>query len=64
MQSCGSGILIPDPNFSMPDPGSRVEKIPDPGSRVEKIPDPDLHQLDMAFGFESQTLNDQFSSER
>jgi hypothetical protein len=23
---------IPDPNFSIPDPGSRVKKIPDPGS--------------------------------
>ncbi len=27
----GSGIFIPDPNFS--GPGSRVKKIPDPGSR-------------------------------
>jgi hypothetical protein len=44
-------MLIPDPNFSIPDPVSRVEKIPDPNfsipdpvSRVEKIPDPDPHQ--------------------
>ncbi len=30
---CGSGMFIPDPNFSHLDRGSRVEKIPDPGSR-------------------------------
>jgi hypothetical protein len=24
---------IPDPDFSIPDPGSRVKKIPDPGSK-------------------------------
>ncbi len=24
-------MFIPDPNFSIPDPGSRVKKIPDPG---------------------------------
>jgi hypothetical protein len=29
---CGSGMFIPDPNFSNPDPGSRVKKISDPGS--------------------------------
>ncbi len=28
---CGSGRFIPDPNFSIPDPGSRVQKILDPG---------------------------------
>jgi hypothetical protein len=27
-----SGMFIPDPNFSIRDPGSRVKKIPDPGS--------------------------------
>ncbi len=27
-QCCRSGINIPDPNFSIPDPGSRVKKIP------------------------------------
>ncbi len=27
---CGSGMLISDPNFSIPDPGSKVKKIPDP----------------------------------
>jgi hypothetical protein len=26
-------IFIPDPKFSIPDPGSRVKKTPDPGSR-------------------------------
>ncbi len=31
-QSCGSGMFIPDPNFSIPDPGSRVKNISDPGS--------------------------------
>jgi hypothetical protein len=25
-------MFIPDPNFSIPDTGSRVKKIPDPGS--------------------------------
>jgi hypothetical protein len=25
-------MFIPDPNFSIPDPGSRVKKIPDPES--------------------------------
>jgi hypothetical protein len=35
-QSCGSGMFIPDPNFSTPDPGSRVEKI--------RIPVLDPHQ--------------------
>jgi hypothetical protein len=28
------------PIFSIPDPGSRVDKKPDPGSRVGKIPGP------------------------
>ncbi len=32
MQCCGSGMFIPDPNFSLPNRGSRVKKIPDPGS--------------------------------
>jgi hypothetical protein len=39
MQCCGSGMFIPDPNFSFPDPnffhpGSliRIFSIPDPGS--------------------------------
>ncbi len=31
-QCCGSGMFIPDPNFSIPGPGSRIKKIPDPGS--------------------------------
>jgi hypothetical protein len=29
----GSGMFIPDPNFSIPDFESRVKKIPDPGSK-------------------------------
>jgi hypothetical protein len=29
-QCCGPGMFIPDPNFSLPDPGSK--KHPDPGS--------------------------------
>jgi hypothetical protein len=28
IQCCGSEMFIPDPNFSIPDPGSRVKKIP------------------------------------
>jgi hypothetical protein len=37
IQCCGSGISrIPDPNFSIPDVGSRVKKNPAPG--------PDPHQ--------------------
>jgi hypothetical protein len=28
-QCCGSGMFIPDPNFSIPDTGSRVKKILD-----------------------------------
>jgi hypothetical protein len=28
---------IPDPNFSIPDPGSRVKKIPDPGSASKNL---------------------------
>ncbi len=31
-QCCGPTMFIPDPNFSIPDPGSRVKKNPDPGS--------------------------------
>ncbi len=40
-QCCGSGMFFLDPGclsririFSIPDPGSRVEKIPDSGSRI------------------------------
>jgi hypothetical protein len=33
-QCWGSGIFIPDPIFSIPDPGSRVDKIPDPHQRI------------------------------
>jgi hypothetical protein len=29
-QCCGSGIFIPDPNFSIPNPGSKRFLIPDP----------------------------------
>jgi hypothetical protein len=29
------GCLSPDPDFSIPDPGSRVKKIPDPGFRIQ-----------------------------
>jgi hypothetical protein len=32
-----SGLFIPDPNFSSPDPVSRVKKIPDPDSDPFKI---------------------------
>jgi hypothetical protein len=28
------GYRIPDPNFSIQDPGSRVDKIPDPHQRI------------------------------
>ncbi len=35
---CGSGMFIPDPNFSIPDQGSKRFRIPDPG--VKKAPDP------------------------
>jgi hypothetical protein len=35
-QYCGSGMFIPDPNFSIPDLGSRVKKIPDSGSASNK----------------------------
>jgi hypothetical protein len=53
-QCCGSKMFIPDPNFSIPDPGSRVKNIPDPGSWSASknlsnqqffIPDPDLDYL-------------------
>jgi hypothetical protein len=30
VQCCGSGMFIPDPNFSLPDPGSKRFRIPDP----------------------------------
>jgi hypothetical protein len=33
----GSLSLIPDPNFSIPDSGSRVKKIPDPGSASKNL---------------------------
>jgi hypothetical protein len=29
MQCCGTVMFIPDPVFSIPDPGFRFEKIPD-----------------------------------
>ena len=29
--------MIPDPNFSIPDHGSRVKKIPDPGSASKNL---------------------------
>jgi hypothetical protein len=29
-QCCGSGMFIPDPQFSIPDPGSKIFLIPDP----------------------------------
>jgi hypothetical protein len=32
-----TGSRIPDPNFSNPDPGSRVKKIPDPGSASKNL---------------------------
>jgi hypothetical protein len=28
-QCCGSGMFIPDPNFSIPNPGSKIFRIPD-----------------------------------
>ncbi len=31
-QCCGSGMFIPDPNLSIPDPGSWVKNIGDPES--------------------------------
>jgi hypothetical protein len=30
-------MSIPDPNFSIPDPGSRIKTIPDPGSAPKKV---------------------------
>ncbi len=39
-QCCGSGMFIPDPNFSIADPDPNFS-IPDPKrSRVEKVQDP------------------------
>ena len=32
IQCCGSGMFIPDPSFSIPDPESRIKKILDSGS--------------------------------
>ncbi len=32
LQCCDSGMFIPDPIFSISDPGSRFDKIPDPES--------------------------------
>ncbi len=37
MQCCGSGMFIPDPNFSLPDPGSKRFRIPDPHQRIEVL---------------------------
>ncbi len=37
---CGSGMVIPDPNFSIPNPGSKRFRIPDPGAKRFRIPDP------------------------
>ncbi len=36
-QSYGCRIFIPDPNFSIPDPGSRVKKIRDLGSSSKNL---------------------------
>ncbi len=33
-QCCGSGMFIPDPNFSVPDPGSKRFRFPDPRQRI------------------------------
>jgi hypothetical protein len=44
-QCCGSWMFIPDPNFSILGPGSRVRKFPDLGSRVRKIPDPESERF-------------------
>jgi hypothetical protein len=30
-------MFIPDPNFSIPDPESRVKKIPDPGAASKNL---------------------------
>jgi hypothetical protein len=39
---CGSGIFIPDPEFSILDPGSKKHRIPssDPRQRVEVFSTP------------------------
>jgi len=37
---CGSGTLIPDPSFSIPEPGPTRLRIPDPGPTRFRIPDP------------------------
>ncbi len=34
-QCHGSGMFIPDPNFSIREPVSRVKKIPDPHQRIK-----------------------------
>jgi hypothetical protein len=34
---CGSSMFIPDPIFSVPDSGFRVDKIPDPGSASKNL---------------------------
>ncbi len=36
-QCCGSGIFIPDPNFSIPDPGSRGKKSRIPNTAFVKL---------------------------
>ncbi len=33
-QFYGAGMFIPDPNFSIPDPGSKRFRIPDPGPHL------------------------------
>jgi hypothetical protein len=37
MQCCGSGMFIPDPNFSILDPGSKNHRIPDLGSTTKNL---------------------------
>jgi hypothetical protein len=48
-QCWGSGINIPDPNFSIPDPNFSIPdpnfSIPDPGSKRLRITDPDPYQI-------------------
>ena len=34
-QCCGSGMIIPDPDFSITDSGSRVKNEPDPESATK-----------------------------
>ncbi len=37
IQCCGSGMFNPDPNFSIPDPGSKRFRIPDPHQHQIKV---------------------------